>query len=369
MVLSAGASRIFTMRAIPVMKKSSSKTQPKTRARSRATIHDVANRAGVSIYTVSRTLNNVPGVNPETRERVLDLCRQLNLRPRPVARRKHFALVIQKKDRANVAGYTATLAFQLLAEVSARKMALSLFTEDDLETLQRMLFDGILAVTWDNATIEMLAALKKTPVVVINRFSLAPRFHVVGWDHAAEGRTVAEYLLGLGHRRLAFVAEPPAHWQSTQNRLASYRAACAAARRPLESRRVELLESREQLALALSRIMDSGADAIYAPGQGRLGPEVAQILQSSLKVRIPDDVSLVCGEHTGWSSLFTPPITTVDAPFELLARRSVDHLLALVEKCAAPPMEILLDTPIIERKSVLDRRELEVRAASRGRAV
>jgi hypothetical protein len=119
-----------------------------------------------------------------------------------------------------------------------------------------------------------------------------------------------------------------------------------------------LLESRGQLALALSRIVASGADAIYAPAQGRLGPEVAQILQSSLKVRIPGDISLVCGEHPGWSSLFTPPLTTVDAPLELLARRSVDHLLALIEKRATAPTEILLDTPIIERKSVCDRRAL-----------
>jgi len=322
----------------------------------RATLHDVARRAGVSIYTVSRTLNNAPGVNPEARERVLNLCRQLNLRPRPVAKRRHFALLIQKHDRENTAGYTAMLAFQLLAEVSARKMALSLFTEDDLETLQRMLFDGIFAVTWDDPTIEMLSTLKKTPIVVINRYSLAPRFHVVGWDHAAEGRTVAEYLLKLGHKKLAFVAEPPAHWRSTQDRLASYRAACAAARRPLEASRVELLESREQLALALSRIVASGADAIYAPGQGRLGPEAAQILQYSLKVRIPEDISLVCGEHPGWSPLFTPPLTTVDAPLNLLARQSVDHLLALIDKRAVAPAEVLLDTPIIERKSVRDRR-------------
>ncbi|MDR1009737.1 MAG: LacI family transcriptional regulator [Opitutaceae bacterium] len=336
------------------MKKSPPK--PKARARVRVTIHDVARQAGVSIYTVSRTLNNVPGVNPETRERVLDLCRQLNMRPRPVAKRKHFALVIQKKDRADPAGYTAMLAFQLLAEVSARQMALSLFTEDDCETLQRMLFDGILAVTWDDPTIEMLSTLKETPIVVLNRFSLTSRFHVVGWDHTAEGRTVAEYLLGLGHKRLAFVAEPPAHWQSTQNRLASYRAACDVARHPLKSNRIELLETRGQLALALSRIMASGADAIYAPAQGRLGPEVAQILQCSLKVRIPEDISLVCGEHSGWSSLFTPPLTTVDAPLELLARRSVDHLLALIDKRPAAPAEVLLDTPIIERKSVCDRR-------------
>lgn len=322
----------------------------------RATIHDIARRADVSIYTVSRTLNNVSGVNPATRARVLAICREMGMRSRSAAARRHFALVIQEKDRANPSGYTPMLAFQLLAEVSARGMALSLFNEHQVPELPRLLFDGIFAVTWNPRSMEVLARLDSTPIVVINRFSLASRFHVVGWDHTAEGRIVGEYLLKLGHRRLAIIAEPPADRHSTQSRLAGYRAACAAARAPLAPERIELLESREQLALALGRVLATKPDAIYVPAQGRLGPEAAQILQTTLKVRIPAEVSLVTGEHSGWSSLFTPPLTTVDAPLELLARRSVDHLLALIENRPTAPTEILLNTPIIERKSVLDRR-------------
>ena len=326
-------------------------------ARARATIHDVAREAGVSIYTVSRTLTNASGVHPEKRDQVLEVCRQLGVRPRPLARGRHFALVIQTQDRRQIAGYTPMLAFQLLAELSTRGMGLTLFCDEQLAQLPRMLFDGIFAVTWDSAAIELLASLEKsTPTLVINRFSLTSRFHVIGWDHQAEGRVAAEYLLARGHQRLGIIAEPPGTRQSTQNRLSGYRAACRAAGCPLDEHRVELLESRDQLAVALGRVLATNADALYVPGQGRLGPEAVQILQSTLKVRVPRDISVVSGEHPGWSTLLTPPLTTVDAPLELLARRSVDHMMKLVEKRPAQPTEVLLDTPIIERKSVRDRR-------------
>jgi LacI family transcriptional regulator len=81
-----------------------------------------------------------------------------------------------------------------------------------------------------------------------------------------------------------------------------------------------------------------------------------QALQSILKVKVPEEVSIVGGEHAGWSPLFDPPMTTVDAPLEQLARRSVDHMLEMISHRPTKPSEVLLATPIIERKSVMDRR-------------
>ena len=50
------------------------------------TIHDVARIAGVGIGTVSRVINNNPGVKPATRKKVLSAIAQLNYRPNPIAR-------------------------------------------------------------------------------------------------------------------------------------------------------------------------------------------------------------------------------------------------------------------------------------------
>ena len=42
-----------------------------------------------------------------------------------------------------------------------------------------------------------------------------------------------------------------------------------------------------------------------------------QLLQTTMRLRIPEDISIVSGEHLGWSGLFNPPLTTIDAPLEL----------------------------------------------------
>jgi len=334
-----------------------SKLQPGARkSGKKVTIHDVAREAGVSIYTVSRTLNNVPGVNPKTREKVLDMCRRMGMRPRPVARRLHFAMVIPEARHYEPGSYIPMLSFQMLTELSSRGMGLTLFTDKKVKELSRLIFDGIFSMSWENSSLDILASLDNTPVVVLNRFSFADRFHVVGWDHKAEGSTVADYLLQRGHKRLAFVAEPPGSRHSTQSRLAGYRERCIASGVGFDPHLVELLETRDQLVAALSRILARKADAIYLPAQGKLGPEALQALQIILKVKVPEQVSLVSGEHPGWSSLFDPPLTTVDAPLEQLARRGVDHMLEMIAHRPTRPSEVLLATPIIERKSVSDRR-------------
>jgi DNA-binding LacI/PurR family transcriptional regulator len=92
------------------------------------------------------------------------------------------------------------------------------------------------------------------------------------------------------------------------------------------------------------------------PGQGLLGPEAVEILQHVLKVHIPEDLSVVVGEHAGWSQVFYPPLTSVGAPMGQLAKRCVDHMLGLIGHERTNPVEVLMETPIIERKSVRDRR-------------
>lgn len=323
----------------------------------RPTIHDVAKMAGVTIYTVSRTLNNAVGVNPETRERVLEICRQLGMRPRVPTQRRHFALVVHNDDRNLSPSYTGMVAFELLADVSSRGMGLSLFTDDQVAEMSRQIFDGVFALTWSERSLAALGELATTPLVVINRFGFAPRFHVVGWDHHEEGRNVAEYLLRLGHQRLAMVTEPAVDAHSAKSRVAGFREQALKSGLSPHALSIELLESRSQLAAALDRVLAFKADALYVPGQGMLGPEAAEILQHVLKVRIPEQLSIIVGEHAGWSAVFCPPLTAVAAPLRQLAMRSVDHMLNLVEHHRTKPVEVLVETPIIERKSVLDRRD------------
>jgi LacI family transcriptional regulator len=336
-------------------KKKNYKVRPQVMQPKKATIHDVAREAGVSIFAVSRTLNGKSGVNSETRDLVLKVSRRLGMRPRPVAQRRHFALIIPDRGGFLPGGYVSNVTFELLHEVSAQGMGLSLFNDSDFPKLARQVFDGIFALTWQPQVIEQLAQITDTPVVVVNRFSLADRYHVVGWDHRAEGRTVGEYLVRRGHRRPGFIAASPLARHSSRSRLEGFREVFAASGLPVDPQLAEALETPEQLVSALRRLIDRRVDSIYFPGQERLGIEAVRLLQRVFQLRVPDDISIVAGENAGWSALCDPPLTTVDAPLELLARRCVDHMVNLMEHLPTEPTEVLIATPIIERLTVVDR--------------
>lgn len=331
----------------------------------KATLSDVARDAGVSIYTVSRALNNLSGVNPTAREAVLQSARRLGLRPRPIAQRTHFALIIPDTGRSLAGGYVGNVTFHLLTEVSNRGMGLSLFTDSQFDEVASQIFDGIFLLSWLPSTFDRAALLKDTATVVINRFSQADRFHVVGWDHHAEGAAVAEYLYARGHRRPGMITHPPGYRHSTQSRVAGFTQVFAKNKITVDPRAIEMLESSEQLVSALGRVVEQGVDCLYLPGQERIGIDTLRMLQKIFKLRVPEDISIIAGENPGWSGLFDPPLTTVDAPFELLARHCVDHMIMLREKKHPKPTEVLIATPIIERKSVLDRPVVKARPAAR----
>ncbi len=342
------------------MSKSPHRARPKS---TKVTIHDVAKEADVSIYAVSRALNDLAGVNPETRERILQVSRKLGFRSRQVARPTQFALVIPDPKTFPQGGYVTNITFHLLLVTSAQGVGLTLFTEDQLTDLTRRVFDGIFILTWNEEVIEELHRVSDTPKLAINRFGLADRFHVVGWDHEAEGRTVAAYLLDRGHQRLGMIALR-ASFHSTQSRLRGFREAHEIAGKVLLPEAVELIETHGQLVNAMSRMFELGVDGLYLPGQDRLGIEALHHAQDVFKKKIPTDVSIVTGENPDWSELFNPPLTTVGAPFELLVQKCLDHMLGLVANRPTEPTELLIAIPIIERNTVLDRRSAPSKARS-----
>lgn len=327
----------------------------KTRARKkRVTVQEIARQADVSIGTVSRALNNAAGVDPETRERVLTLSRRLGVRPRRSGGLLHVAMIVTDRRDSMPGGYAPSILYELVHELAARDIAMTLIPESDVEKISRHIYDGVLSAAWNPRVWEELDRLTHTPVVLLNRFEMADRFHVVGWDHVAEGRAVAEYLISQGHERPAFVAISDANF-SSKRRLEGFRDGCTKAGIGLPEERIEMLDSRSLLFAAIKRVVDHRADCIFLPGQNLFAAEALSVL-NAIGLRVPADISIVGGENPVWSELLNPPLTTIESPLRELAVLAVDHLLALVEKRKAGPTEVLLATRIIERKSVRSRR-------------
>jgi LacI family transcriptional regulator len=327
----------------------------KAKRSKRSTIYDIAREAKVSTGTVSRALNNSDDVNAETRELVLGISRRLGVRPRATVKRTHLAVIVPARDQIIPGSFVDTFVYELLHELSTRGCALSAFTELQIGDLNRWIFDGIFSLNWQPKVLETLAHLRDTPVVVVNRFQDRGRFHLVGWDHWSEGQVVAEYLLQRGHRRLAFVSPHPTNSEANVIRVKGFCEAAAAAGYPVNDEYIELLEDGSPLYSALQRVVGRGADAIFIPGQGRHAMEAMAILQNLMKLRIPEDISLVGGESPGWSTIASPPLTTVHVPLSEVAKQAVELMHEVIAKKPRQMAERRIAATILERKSVRNR--------------
>src|SRR5215467_10983228 len=180
----------------------------------RTTIQDVARVAGVGVGTVSRVINNNPGVKPATRKRVLLAIAQLNYRPNPIARS-----MISKRTGAIgiiVPFFTRPFNTELLRAVQAAFLPLDkelvLYNVEtaakrkyylsELPMLHKV--DGLLLLSLpleDTLAINIKEA--DIPVVLIDTYS--PFFTSLIVDNIEGAYQAVKYLIELGHRRIGFI--------------------------------------------------------------------------------------------------------------------------------------------------------------------
>ena len=212
--------------------------------RRQTNIRALARRAGVSPATVSRVLNHAPGVSEALRRRVLKALGrgERGATERPVSlRRDTGSLGLIVPDITNP--FYAESAKIIIDACQGRGYTVILCNSENLpalhrkqvELLRRRRVDGIIfgSVLLDDEDTEALIA-SGYPCIQYNRRLRSGRGSYVVADNVRAGRDVTAHLLGLGHRRIGFIAGTP-EASTAWERLAGYRAA-------LESAGIELDE-------------------------------------------------------------------------------------------------------------------------------
>lgn len=181
--------------------------------RSKVTIYDVADHAGVAISTVSRVLNDSPDVSEKTRQRVLEAIETLKFRPDRVAK----SLAQQRTRSIAIAIPTFTTPFhnELLkgvrSELQDQDDDLLLFDLGSRSPLERLLdmlkrgtVNGLLlaGVPVDETLAPELKALR-APVVLIGHHHT--QFDCFYWDNSAGCEAAVKHLIEQGHRRISMI--------------------------------------------------------------------------------------------------------------------------------------------------------------------
>lgn len=191
----------------------------------RITIADIARIAGVSPGAVSFALNNRPGVSAETRKRILAVAAEYRWTPNSAARAlvgSHVGvvgLVVERPARSLGAEAFFTdlisgIQSGLAESGSAMQMRVVRSLEDEVETYRvwhgSKQVDGVIVLDprADDPRLEVIAQLQ-LPAIVIGSHPSAPAAVPAVWmDDEAAANLVFDYLVALGHRRIAYVAGP-----------------------------------------------------------------------------------------------------------------------------------------------------------------
>jgi LacI family transcriptional regulator len=317
---------------------------------------DVARQAGVSVATVSYVLNNGPrGVSDDKRRRVLDAVAALGYRPNAIARslraRRTHILGLVLPNSADP--YYAALAHAVQEAAARRGYQVVVANAADhpereatqIEALLRLQVDGLL---WVPAHLGSGAGrpAPEIPTVQLGAGALAAggdqrRYDVIGSDNAGGGRLAADHLVGLGHRRLAFIAGPEGHLHADA-RLAGVRSRLAEAGLDLEAHVVA------RCAFDYASGAAAAARWLALPAAARPTAVVAGndamaigVLHAAAEreVRVPDHLSVVGYDDVPQAAYTVPALTTVQQPLAEMGAAAVERLLTRIEAPgAAPPL-------------------------------
>ncbi|WP_432095425.1 LacI family DNA-binding transcriptional regulator [Streptomyces sp. bgisy100] len=325
-----------------------------------AGIKDVASRAGVSVATVSRVLNDHPAVRADTRARVLAAVADLGYRPNTLARSLRTD---QTRTLGLVISDVLNPFFTLLArsvEDEARALGYSVIIgnadeQPDLQdhhvrTLLDRRIDGLLVSPTDGGSPLMLdAARSGTPMVFVDRWIPGVDVPVVRTDGRTAVRELVAHLYALGHRRLAIIAGPAATTTGSE-RVDAFREALSEHGLELPEEYVgqgDFQADSGRRATARFLALPRPPEVIFAADNLMALGAMDEIRARGL--RVPDDVALAAFDDIAWFVHTDPPITAIAQPTGELGTRAVRALVERLE--GRTPPSVTLSARLMVRRS------------------
>lgn len=329
----------------------------------RASIREVAQTAGVSVATVSRVLNDLPNVNPETRAKILAIAASMNYvrhgaaRALSSRRSQTIGLIVPLLGTAVFAEAVRAIEEQLREDKYYLLTASSGYDPDkEFEVARAMVergVDGLIVVGATHAP-AFHAMLEQAGVPAVQTFVLDPASALpcVGFDNYAPAYELTQHLIDLGHRQFAVLH---GGLKSNDRITARYEAITDCLRVngiPLDARlAVHAGETIASGREGFARLLATGAPFTALCCTGDVLAVGVLIEARHRKVKVPQQVSVTGFHDLELAAHTDPPLTTVHAPIAEMARAASRHLLAQInDGDPAPPSA--LPTSVILRKSV-----------------
>jgi DNA-binding LacI/PurR family transcriptional regulator len=330
------------------------------------TIADVAQRAGVSVSTVSRILNNKPDVAESTRARVKQIIDELGFRPHTQAQRL-------------AAGKSRTIAFLhpieylfskesvvdtdfIIGAAAAAAEGSYMFNlvtipvdENSLRGLYRSAqVDGVILmeIHLQDWRVDMLRK-HNLPFTMVGHCANNSRLSYIDLDFENCVLAATDHLVDLGHRKIGFLTHSAVvrlhQYGPAVRSLRGYEMACE--KYGLERHFVESGVDPEQIYQSTMELLDTEPEltAIITSA----GPSAVGILRALAERgrSVPDDVSVIPFISEKFCQLITPSLTSIDLPAYSMGHQAAKMLIARLQQPDLEPEQILIPPKLVVRGS------------------
>lgn len=327
-----------------------------------ANIRDVADNAGVSVATVSRTLQQPERVSPKTRNKVMAAIQAVGYKPNLMAVKfrsgKTHNLVVLVPTVANVFFARVISGMQeAAAELGYSILLANTLGNSDIESHYAKMVstsqaDGLIQLRANNPLdVSMINDHGLLPMVNACEVIDDGQYPVVSLDNRAAARAMTEHLIGKGHSRIAMVKGPDSS-PLTQERLAGYRDALANANIAFDEKLLFpgdfTLQAGYNAGVHIAALRNRPTAVFCENDETAIGAMQA-FKQANLN--IPKDISVAGFDDIAFSAFVDPPLTTIAQPAEEFGRTAVTLLVDLLNGKIRKAPKVIMPFELIVRES------------------
>lgn len=333
-----------------------------------ATLDDIAERAGVSVSTVSRVLNKKSRkyrISSRTESLVLKTAKSLNYTPNQLARglrlKRTHSIGLIVPDISNPFFAAVTRAIQRAAHDFGYSLIVCDTDEDELQEVAHMKVlrskgvDGMVVMPVGQSGAHLQHVVKEgMPLVVLDRIFDSIMSDAVVIDNYKGAYEAVEYLIKNGHKKIAIIQGLP-NTYTNKGRLKGYTDALQAYSIPVDTKLIVGRDFRKESGYIETKMLlslEERPTAIFATSDLITLGALEALNEEGL--RIPHDISLIAFDDIDHVNFFTTPITTISQPKEIIGEVAVKLLIEKIKNHNRGEVRrITLSPRLIERDSVL----------------
>ncbi|MCP4425696.1 MAG: LacI family transcriptional regulator [Chloroflexi bacterium] len=332
------------------------------------TIKDISKRLGISVSTVSKALNGYPDVSERTRERILEMARELDYHPNIAAqslrrgRTGKIGLLINN-PLPFISEYIADIisGTALTAEQQGNNLVLYTTAVTHPNELRRICrareVDGLMIIFTPPPDAVAVLHSENMPFIVFGRRVEQSGVSFVTADNRAGAYALTQHFIAQGHRRIGFTTRAILETVS-DDRFAGYQQALADAGIPFNP---DLVLETTIEEMSGYKAMNSFLDMAEPPTAVFTFYDLMAVnaldAAHDRGLRVPEDIAIAGFDGLRSSLITKPRLTTVQQPLSAMGQRAMELLLTRIQDNAQPPVSEIFPVELIIRQST--RHQLE----------